>query len=60
MTTITELLDSVEAPLTTYLQSLLATADVLVTREEAKNLLGKIGTRITFGKEQVDRALTKK
>lgn len=57
---ITEILDLLESILVKYTLQLMKDADLAnkleihLTEEMARNLVGKIGSRITFGKEVVD------
>ena len=46
-----EILDALEAVLISTIKPILVKAGMTVTDEKARNILGKVGTRITFGKE---------
>jgi hypothetical protein len=50
-----ELLDILEAGLVRYIQK---NVPMQIDDKQARNLLGKIGTRLVFGKEVFDYAVT--
>lgn len=59
----TEILDTLEEALITAAKNILTQSGFSITKDEARNLVGKIGARITFqsslGKERTDEILLK-
>ncbi len=52
-----DLMDILEATLISYLQVFFKSASKEITKQEARNLLTKIGARMVYGKEVADKVL---
>lgn len=54
----TEVLDLLEASLVEATKNIVSGAGKKINDQEAKNLIGKVGVRIVFGKEEMDNIMS--
>jgi hypothetical protein len=52
-----EILNVLESGMISYAQSIFRDSGKTITKKEARNLVGKIGVRIVFGKDVFDKAV---